>query len=304
MHPLIRFLIQDGPVVTDGGWATELHALGLPVGANPEAWNLACPERVRKVASAYVAAGSRIILTNTFGGNRYIQQQFNLDDQIVEINRQGVRVSREAVQGTGTLVFGSIGPTGKVLPGKEVTAARLREAYDEQAVALAEAGVDGLVIETMTDLEEALVAIAAARPTGLPVVACMTFAVKGDKILTRSGVPAWKVAEKFEEAGADVVGSNCGQGIASFVRVCRQLRQSTRLPIWIKANAGLPRLVDGKLFYAEQPARFAAWVPQLVAAGANFIGGCCGASPAFISAVREVLARSPHPVTGASRNDL
>ena len=286
MHQLIRSLVKDGPVVTDGAWGTELQAMGLAAGTSPESWNLSCPERVQKIAAAYVAAGSRIILSNTFGGNRYIQQKFNLADRIVEINRQGVAISRRAAQGTGILVFGSIGPSGKKPTETEENAADLQAAFLEQARALAEAGADGLVIETMTCLEEALVAITAARQTGLPVVACMTFVAGGRADM---GVTAQVAAREFEAAGVDVIGTNCGQGVEDCIRICRQMRPATARPIWIKANAGLPRFVAGKPVYPIGPDDFAAYVPQLIGAGANFIGGCCGAGPAHIRAVQGVL---------------
>lgn len=286
MHQLIRSLVKDGPVVTDGAWGTELQAMGLAAGTSPEAWNLTCPERVQEIAAAYVAAGSRIILSNTFGGNRYIQQKYNLADRIAEINRQGVAISRRAAQGTGTLVFGSIGPSGRKPAGTEKNAADLQAAFIEQARALAEAGADGLVIETMTGLEEALIAIAAARKTGLPVVVCMTFVAGGRADLA---VTAKVAAREFEAAGVDVVGANCGQGVEDCIRICQQMRTATGLPIWLKPNAGLPRFVDGKPIYPIGPADFAAYLPQLIGAGADFIGGCCGAGPAHIRAVQEAV---------------
>src|ERR1035441_2394334 len=174
MHPLIRQLVSHGLVITDGAWGTELQAHGLALGDFPDAWNLTHPERVLEVARAYVEAGSQVILTNTFGANRLRLGENGAADQTAEINVRGVEISREAAQGRAR-VFASIGPTGKLLMSGEVTPEELRGAFAEQAQALAKARPDGLVVETMSDLEEAKLAVSAARETGLPVVACMVF---------------------------------------------------------------------------------------------------------------------------------
>ena len=174
MHPTVQALLSRGPVLTDGAWGTELQARGLSVGEFPDLWNLAHPERVSEVARAYVEAGSRLILTNTFGANRIRLRENDAADKLVEINRRGVELSRAAAQGRSQ-VFASIGPTGKLLMSGDVTADEMRAAFAEQARALADGGADGLVVETMSDLEEASLAVEAARETGLPVVACMVF---------------------------------------------------------------------------------------------------------------------------------
>ena len=151
------------------------------------------------------------------------------------------------------------------------------------------AGADGIAIETMSDPAEAALAVAAAHETGLPVVACMTFGAGAKQDRTMMGTTPEQAAEQLSAAGADVIGSNCGQGIAGMVEICRRLHAATDRPIWIKANAGLPEIVDGKTFYRQTPAEFAAYVPQLLAAGATFLGGCCGTTPEFIRAVAEKL---------------
>jgi methionine synthase I (cobalamin-dependent) len=171
----------------------------------------------------------------------------------------------------------------------EVSEADLLAAFSEQTRQMAIAGADGIVIETMADLAETKIAVAAAKETGLPVVACMTFDSGANHDRTMMGVTPEQAAEGLTAAGADVIGSNCGQGIAGFVNICRRLKAATDLPIWIKANAGLPQMKEGKTVYAQTPAEFAAFVPELVAAGANFLGGCCGTSPEFIRAVTEAL---------------
>ena len=285
MHPLIEQLLATGPIVTDGAWGTQLQARGLPVGVCPDGWNLTHADRVGEVAAAYVAAGSRVILTNTFGANRIRLAEFALADMTAKINERGAAISKKAA-GKQALVFASIGPTGKMLVAGDVTAAELHVAFTEQAQALQAGGADALVIETMAELEEAEIALAAAQATGLPVVVSMTFDTGGR---TMMGVTPDQAARHFTTAGADVIGSNCGNGIAAFIPICKALRGATSLPIWIKANAGQPEYVDGKIFYRITPAEFAAHVPAVRAAGANFIGGCCGTTPEHLRAVAKIL---------------
>lgn len=289
MHTLLSELLSTGPVLTDGAWGTQMQVRGLAVGEFPDAWNLTHPDRVREVAQAYVDAGSRVILTNTFGSNRIRLAESGLADQVVALNREGARVSREAAAGRAK-VFASIGPCGKMLVTGEVTPDPLRDAFTEQAQALAEGGADALVIETMSDLDEARLAVEAARQTGLPVVACLVYDSGRQKDRTMMGVTPEQAAAKLTEAGADVIGANCGQGIAGFVEIARRLRKETERPIWVKANAGLPEIVDDAVVYRTTPNDFASHVPALLEAGANFVGGCCGTSPDFIRAMAASLA--------------
>jgi 5-methyltetrahydrofolate--homocysteine methyltransferase len=290
VHPLIEKLVAAGPAVTDGAWGTELQARGLPSGEFPDAWNLAQPEKVLEVARAYVQAGSDIILTNTFGANRLRLAAHHLEDKLEQINRRGVEISRKAAD-TRARVFASIGPTGKMLLAGETTENELKSVFEEQARALAAAGADGLVVETMSELEEARLAVAAAHATGLPVVGCMVFDSGKAKDRTMTGVTPEQAAEALGAAGADVIGANCGQGIAGFVPICQRLRAATTRPLWMKANAGLPEIEHGRAVYRATPDTFAASVPDLVAAGASFLGGCCGTNPEFIRALRAKLGR-------------
>ena len=288
MHPLIQKLVSGGLVITDGAWGTELQARGLEIGEFPDLWNVLHPERVAEVATAYVEAGSQIILTNTFGANRVRLAAHDLSEQVKEINRRGVEISLQAARGRA-LVFASIGPSGKLLITGETNEIELREAFEEQAAALASAGADGLVVETMADLPEATIAVQAARRTGLPVVGCMVYDSGKDKDRTSMGTTVEQATAGLTAAGADVIGANCGQGIAGFVPICSRLRAATELPLWIKANAGLPELVNGRAVYRTTPESFASGVPALQAAGANFVGGCCGTNPSFIRAVQQQL---------------
>jgi methionine synthase I (cobalamin-dependent) len=288
MHPTLAALLAQGVVLTDGAWGTQLQARGLPVGDFPDAWNLSHSEAVRQVAEAYVKAGSQIILTNTFGANRLRLAENGLADQVALINRRGVELSREAASGRAK-VFASIGPTGKLLMNGDVTEEELRTAFTEQAQALAEAGADGLVIETMADLTEATLAVQAAKATGLPVVGCMVFDSGKNKDRTLMGITPEQAATALAEAGADVVGANCGQGIRGFVAICQRMRAVSDRPLWMKANAGLPEMEAGRTVYRTTPEEFAAMAPELARAGASFIGGCCGTSPAFIQALQTAL---------------
>lgn len=292
MAPLIAELLAHGPVVTDGAWGTQLQARGLGIGEFPDAWNLTQPHLVEDVARAYADAGSRVILTNTFGANRIrlSEQDPSIAGRVTEINRCGVEISRRGAGGRAK-VFASIGPTGKLLLSGEVTPDDLIAAFAEQAQALAAAGADALVVESMSDIEEAKLAVAAAKATGLPVVASMVYDSGQHHNRTMMGTTPEQDAVALAEAGADVVGANCGRDIADFVAICGRMHAATRLPLWMKANAGLPELVQGRTVYRTTPAEFAKHVPALVEAGASLIGGCCGTSPEFIREVASRLAK-------------
>lgn len=279
-----------GPVLSDGAWGTQLQARGLTDGECPDHWNLVHPDRVMDVARSYVEAGSAVILTNTFRANRVALAPYGLGGQIAAINAAGVRLSREAAQGRAR-VFASIGPTGKVLAVGEISPEEALAAFREQAQALAEGGADALLIETMSDLGEASLALEGARTTGLPVLVSFAFESGKNRDRTMTGATPEQVAHRMAEEGADSVGANCGVGIAEYVPICRRLRAATSLPLWIKPNAGLPELVDGRPVYRTGPDQFASHIPALVDAGANFIGGCCGTDPRFIGAAVRVMAR-------------
>lgn len=290
MPGLIDKMLTNGPVITDGAWGTQLQALGLASGECPDGWNLTHPERVEQVPRAYVEAGSQVVLTNTFRANRIALADYGLAEQVAAINKAGVEISHRAA-GDRARVFASIGPSGKMLFAGQVSDSELQAAFAEQANALAEVGADALVIETMADVDEATIAVAAARATGLPVVACTVYDSGKDKDRIMTGRTPEEVARALTDAGADVIGANCGQGIASYVAICRRLRAATDRPIWIKANAGVPQVVGDQVVYGVSAEEFASHVPGLVAAGASFIGGCCGTSPDYIRAIRLRIGR-------------
>jgi len=284
LHPTLARLLTRRVVITDGAWGTQLQARGLSGGECPDAWNLSRPADVESVARAYVDAGSHVILTNTFRSNRLALAGYELANRVRELNVAGAQISLHAT-GAKALVFASMGPSGKMLMMGETTEEELKAAFEEQAEALAEAGVHGLVVETMSDLAEAMIAVRAAKSTGLPVVASMVFDSGKNKDRTMMGQTVEQCAVALADAGADVVGANCGRGIAGYLALCQRLAQAASLPVWIKPNAGLPGFVDGKLIYQTTPDEFAGFAPALMDAGARFIGGCCGSTPEFIRAL-------------------
>jgi len=279
-------------LLSDGAWGTEFSKRGLGAGQAPEALNLSDPDTVRNVAKSYVDAGADIVLTNSFGGNPFKLEKAGLGNQVEEINRQATALSREAA-GERALVFGSIGPSGEFLePIGTLKEGELVTAFAKQAKALAEGGADAIVIETMSDLAEAKAALKAVREaTSLPAVTCMTYQKGPGGLATMMGVKPHDAAREFDEAGADIIGANCGAGIADMTDVVQALRSATSKPIWAKANAGLPELVDGETVYRESPESMAENLPRLLDAGANLVGGCCGTGPEHIRALSTAIRK-------------
>ncbi len=290
MKKIIKELLASGTVITDGSWGTQLQEKGLGLNECPDSWNLTHPDKVEEVARSYVEAGSRVILTNTFRSNRIALEGFGLEDKVDEINKAGVDISRRAA-GNKAYVFASVGPSGKMIMTGDVTEEQLYEVFKEQADAIKDAGADGIVIETMSDLSEAKAALKAAKETGLPVVVSMVFDSGKSKEYTMMGNSPEETAQVLTDEGADVIGANCGQGIEGFTNICKRLKVSTSLPLWIKPNAGLPELEDGKAVYQTSASEFAEYVPELLDSGADFIGGCCGTNPGFIKEISKSIKR-------------
>jgi 5-methyltetrahydrofolate--homocysteine methyltransferase len=274
--------------VSDGAWGTELQKRGLAAGVAPEKWNVDAPHHVQAVARSYVEAGSDLILTNTFGANRFVLDSHGLRDRVAELAEAGVRISKEAA-GSGVLVFASLGPTGKIVMMDEVPREKISAAFAEAADALAWGGADGIVLESFQELEELKLALEAVRraATGLPIVASMTFSTGPEGTLTMMGNKPEELARAAKAGGASAVGANCGAGPENFVKVARLLRANCDLPVWVKPNAGLPQMVRGSTIFPMGAEEFASFAPKLIEAGASFVGGCCGTTPEHIRAVRK-----------------
>lgn len=284
-------------VLTDGAWGTEFQRLGAALGACTDEWNVSKPDLVRKVAESYVAAGSRVLLTNSFRANPISLAHHGLQDHCEAINRRAVRLSRQAA-GNAVLVFASVGPIGKVL--QEVTPAQLKYAFSRQVQALAAEHPDAILLETMIDLTEARIAAAAALETGLPVVVSFVFGSDKNHGPTITGTTPEQVATSLTSDGVHAIGANCGRGIREFVPICERLAAATTLPIWIKPNAGLPEMIGGVAHYRTTPAEFVSYAQALADAGATFLGGCCGTSPDFIRALaaQPVFHHRAEPASG------
>jgi 5-methyltetrahydrofolate--homocysteine methyltransferase len=278
-------------LVSDGAMGTFLHAKGLAPGECPESWCVSHPDVVRGIAEAYIAAGSDIVETNSFGGTSFKLKGYGLADKVAEFNRAAAAIAKQAIEGKG-YVAASVGPTGHIVEdeGGDVTPEQLYEAFKEQVIALAEGGADALCIETMSSLAEAKAAIRAAKEnTALPVICTFTFepGVKGFR--TMMGVKPDRAAREAAAAGADVVGANCGNGIANMIEIVRQMRGAVpALPILIHANAGVPVVEDGRTVFKETPEYMASRVRELIEAGAHIVGGCCGTNPDHIAAIAGV----------------
>lgn len=284
--------IQSGrTLVSDGAWGTLLHLRGLEAGECPEMWNLTHRDDVFAIAKGYIDAGSDIILTNSFGANPTKLSHFGLEDKTFELNEAAARISREAA-GNDRFVLGSMGPTGVMLMMGTVSEEELFEGFKKQAMALAKGGVDGLCIETMSAIDEAVIAIQAAKAAcDLPVACTFTFEkTAGGAFRTMMGVSPGEMLEAVKSAGASIVGSNCGNGFEQMIEIVRELRSMDRTtPILIHANAGRPVFRDGETVFPETPEDMAGRVIELGSSGANIIGGCCGTTPAHIQAmVRKI----------------
>jgi methionine synthase I (cobalamin-dependent) len=288
MEQSLRQYLKTGNVlIADGATGTMLMAAGLPAGAAPELWNVEHPEQITALHSAYLGAGSQIILTNTFGGSRLKLDKFSLGERTQELNLAAASLARQASQGRA-YVAGDIGPTGELMqPMGSLTYDMALQAFSEQAAALAQGGVDLIWVETMTDLSEAKAAVAGARQaTDLPVFCSLSF---GRKARTMMGVSAKQAAQELWPLGLSAIGANCGEGLEMISEVLRQMREVLPdAPLIVKPNAGLPRLVAGQTTYDLNPDDFAVRMKEFITLGAQVIGSCCGSSPAYIAALRSI----------------
>lgn len=277
-------------MVSDGAWGTLLQAKGMRPGECPEEWNISHEKDVLEIAQSYIDAGADMIETNSFGGSRFKLEKFGLGDRVYELNKAAAAISRKAA---GDLfVLGSVGPTGKILMMGEVTEEELYEAFKVQVQGLEQGGADAIMIETMSDLDEAKLAIKAAKEnTNIEVFCTMTFekTIEGE-FRSMMGVSPTEMVEALIDAGADLVGANCGNGIADMIGIVKEIRKADReIPILVHANAGMPVYEDGKTVFPETPDEMAVLIPGIIEAGANVIGGCCGTTPGHIAKVRKIV---------------
>lgn len=286
---------RRGVLIADGAMGTQLQARGLAPGAPGELWNLERPQDVVAIHRAYREAGARVLLTNSFGGSRWKLQLAGLEERVVEVNRLAGELARQAA-GEDGWVLGDIGPTGRfVAPLGTDSFADFVTIFTEQAEALVAGGVDGIIVETMTALDEARAALEAAQSvTDLPVAVTMTFTPdrSGEGFHTVMGVSAEEAVATLQQAGADLVGSNCGVGSEAMVSIIKRMAAVAAVPLLAKPNAGLPRLEGGRTVYDETPQRFAQNGVAVVAAGAGVLGGCCGTTPDHIRALAAAI-RNP-----------
>jgi 5-methyltetrahydrofolate--homocysteine methyltransferase len=278
-------------MVGDGAMGTMLLERALEPGEAPESATLAHRQVLVEIASAYVDAGADLIETNTFGASPLKLALAGLDSHTEALNREAVRAAREAA-GSQAYVVGSCGPSGRLLkPYGDTEAVVIYDSFREQIELLIAMGVDGIFIETMTDLAEAKLALAAVKDTWpeLPVATLMTFDLTPRGFFTIMGTSVEAAASTLAETGADAVGSNCGNGIDNMVRLAEEFRHHTDLPLVIQANAGLPRTIGSKVVYDESPAFMADRARELLGLGASVIGGCCGTTPEHIRALRQMV---------------
>ncbi len=275
-------------LLADGAWGTEFFKRGLMQGSPPDEWNLTHPDIVREITREYRDAGADVILTNSFGANRLRLEPHGLSGRVAEINTAAVQLARSVI-GDSAVVAGDIGPSARFLALGEVSAEELADVFAEQAEALRRAGADWIVVESMTDVEEMAIAVKAAAATKLPVVASMTYNRTPRGFRTMMGNPPETCVRRAEEAGAAVLGANCGSGIEDYVPLAPILRKLSPLPLWIKANAGVPQIVNAKVVYPLTPAQFASYVPALLSEGVDVVGGCCGTDHDFIQEVGRAI---------------
>ncbi|HNW60700.1 MAG TPA: homocysteine S-methyltransferase family protein [bacterium] len=281
---------RERTILFDGGLGTQLQARGLPVGSSPESWNRLHPEHVRAVHQAYLEAGAQVLTTNSFGASPHKLGMDKVEGDAEEINFTAAHLAR-TVAADRAWVAGSMGPTGIMVAMGEIPADEIVAGFALQARGLARGGADIILVETMSDLEEAMLAIRGARAgCSLPVLVSFTFAPGQRGYRTMMGVNAAQAAAALAGAGVAAMGCNCGTGIDDAIAIVREIRREWEGPILCEPNAGLPELVDGATRYRETPEKMAARIPELISAGAGLVGGCCGTTPDHILAFRSILA--------------
>ncbi|MCF8241378.1 MAG: homocysteine S-methyltransferase family protein [Melioribacteraceae bacterium] len=277
--------VKEGKIlVSDGAWGTFLQQKGLKPGESPELWNLTHRDEVKSIAKSYINAGADIIETNSFGGSTFKLNHFGLQDKTCELSKAAAEISREAAG--DKIVMASAGPTGKFLMMGDITEDELYESFKLQTQGFVNGGADAVIIETFYDLGEAEQAIKAVKENSdLEIICSFTFENRSGQFKTMMGTSPAEAAKAALDFGADIVGTNCGFGFVPMVEIINQIRSVVDIPILVQANAGLPELDGQNIVYPETPKFVANVVPDLITAGANIIGGCCGTTPDHIKAI-------------------
>ena len=290
--PLLERLQSGQLMISDGATGTFLQQHGLEPGGCPEEFNASRPDVVREMARRYFEAGADMVLTNSFGGSVFMQKKYGYEERVGEFNRLAAEHARSQAP-EGRFVVGSIGPTGEFLePLGPVSESEMYDAFTEQVKALEAGGADGVVVETMTAVEEAALAVRAVREnTSLVVMATMVFDKGPRGFFTMMGVTPERAVHSMQDAGAHVVGSNCGNGIDNMVDIARRMRAETDGFLLIHSNAGIPAMRGGQIIYPETPEYMAERFRELADLGVNIIGGCCGTGPEHIRALAAAVGR-------------
>jgi 5-methyltetrahydrofolate--homocysteine methyltransferase len=285
---LSELLTDIEPILLDGAMGTQLAQAGLKMGGQS---NVTHPKEVLAIHQQYADCGVHMLITNTLTMNRIYIEAHNIDVDVREVNRAGVKLAKSAIR-EGQYVLGDVSSTGKMLePYGDLSESNAYEAFKEQATVLAEGGVDGFIIETMFDLREALCALRACRNLApLPVIASMAFTTSEKGGRTLMGNSATECATLLTKAGASAIGGNCGDlDPSQMAEVVCLLKQATSLPVLAEPNAGKPKLVGNQTVFDMSPTEFASGISKCLQAGAQLVGGCCGTSPAHIRAVAAAL---------------
>ncbi len=287
-------ILEKGTLVSDGAWGTFIHQKGLTAEESPEEWNLTRPDDIYDVASSYVKAGADMILTNSFGGSPFKLAPYGLEEKVYEINKAAAEISKRAA-GNDVLVFGSVGPTGKILMMGEVSEQDMFDGFVKQMKGLIDGGADGIIIETMSDMDEARVAMRAAKSvTDKEVICTFTFSLTpANEYRTMMGTSPAETVDMLLAEGADIIGANCGNGTAGMIDIVKEIRKvNSDIPVLVHANAGMPVLREGISFFPETPVEMSVQIRELIAVGANIVGGCCGTTPEHISRIVDVVKSS------------
>jgi len=284
--------IKNGEILLgDGAIGTQIQKYYSGDMGVPELFNVEAPEIIERIASEYFKAGSQLIETNTFGGSVVKLGDYGNSERVDELNSAGVSIVKNITK-NNAYISGSVGPSGKLLePMGDGDPEVIKDGFKKQIKVLIESGIDVICIETMIDLQEAILAIEATREISktIPIITTMTFNKTPRGFFTVMGNSIEAVSSELEEAGANIIGSNCGNGFEKMVEIAKEFKKYSNLPIIIQSNAGQPVNKNGEAVYLETPEFFAEKAKELIDIGVSIIGGCCGTTPEHITAMKNVI---------------